>query len=1396
MDKANVILLEVQPRDPVTGARVTLRLAGGGADYPYRYAGQNWEAGLAVIPSVGAMLDYQGTDLGVGAIPQALQLEWNTAVEAKLNAKAALHWAGAPFTLWLFPENATGTLPGAPLQVGKVMAHRVTDSVLQLAMADPATDLQRPLAPDTFAGTGGLEGPAEWEGRRKRRVWGQAFNIEGEPIDPPNNVYCFGDPARPWQSFDQVRDKGAAAAALTILGWQGSVAATFAALQAAAAPSGGGVAAPSIAMVKWWTRPAGILAADVKGENTGAYLETAADIAQAMVQSRGGPAFLAGTVAAANALRSRPCGYVADDSQTTISAALDWLLGGVSLLWVLEAATGQIRIAPWAFTASVGTFRSDHVDRVEAYAPLQSRKIGYRRNHRVHSAGDLAGIVTYGDGTPIDDYRPGEPGSTNGATIGVNVRLVSSAVPTQGQLVTAEGTAAAIAGQGALATANQAAYGSQISGLPGAIQPGNILSGGYLNAGQVQYGPGGPLVVTLQPAQAGADVTGTNIAAAITGQAPAATDPTVQAGATNDTGADTRSTDYAPQHYRDNWVRRLRTEFKFVATVGSPAGATGTYGSLETYSAWQHHSGGPVWQRFTDSAGARFIRYSLGLTPDETWGAWQPEYSGNRRPYFGADLLEQGGGAVATLANFKTPLGTAAAIAGQAATATNSDFAVVTGATKPQSNATNDRYVDRRNTNELPSFYRTNYPFHEAREFKDASMIGIAGTAAGTFGGLITKVDYNHISGGQVKQEFQFGFSNGGYVIGQKLLRSATSDTAWGSWERDYNAYSKPYFGTDLLEALGGAVATLGNFKTPLGTAAGIAGQGALATRGTVEDGYFSGAFANRVLPYAGDNNYLAAGRVAWSAGATVESLKPGEVGANVTEARTAAAIAGQGSLATRSNIIDGFLSGSLATRLAPHPLNGNFLGAATIAYTDGQHVQNLRPGEANANVTETRVAAAIAGQASAATDTTIQAGATNDRILDTRAANQTPGWYRTNYAYRERVEFKDGYYLGIPGIPAAGYYGALTTTTDYIDGSGGQVKQRYVAGAPYAPANIQPGTAFERVSTSDTVWSAWYKSFSGVQRPIYADSDLLESAGTVATLANFKTGLGTAGAIAGQGAFATQSSAAWTTQITGRPTELTDGRVSAGLDSVGSVKRALPASIGSAQSSTVTRPLPRGAKIVTLRDGEAYSFQTAWGSGQVPSVQAYNNGYIDSSNYLDCKALGLTASGFTADCKKVGPGTLTARSETTAGTATAPRQREIVKGLSDEAHDDSYNYTFTVVITNTPSGEPGIYNGGEATIGLWTYDGATWQLNNTVQLYGEGGSASTTTRTGVTGTCGRDGMGTNDRFGVSVESSTAGANITAFTSVTYNTTTGNTVSSATPTNFPGIPFLILGGTE
>lgn len=139
-----------------------------------------------------------------------------------------------------------------------------------------------------------------------------------------------------------------------------------------------------------------------------------------------------------------------------------------------------------------------------------------------------AALLTYLDGTPLEDLRPAEGGATVGGRLGTNIYrelAQGGATVTSAMAVTSLGTAAAIASQGALATQNSAAYGSQITGLPTPIQPANLTPGGYLDAAQMQYtgGPGYATIQSLRPGEAGANITESRTAAAITGQGALAT---------------------------------------------------------------------------------------------------------------------------------------------------------------------------------------------------------------------------------------------------------------------------------------------------------------------------------------------------------------------------------------------------------------------------------------------------------------------------------------------------------------------------------------------------------------------------------------------------------------------------------------------------------------------------------------------------------------------------------------------------------------------------------------------------------------------------------------------------------------------------------------------------------
>lgn len=413
---SEICFIEARPRVVATGAETVVRLAGGGTVSRYYRGGQHYRAGVVEMPRFRAAFGFDDNGWTGGTVPTSGVLGFNPGDTSLIPALSAYYWRDAAITIDAGEESAalvrrlTGTIAGIA----------TVDGQLALTLVDPSKLLDKPLLGTGFTGAGGIEGPAEAAGRAKRRSWGLVFNVEGNLLDKANNIHEFGDPAHGFAAFTAVRDKGREGP-MVLLAWQGSVAATFAALKAAAAPDGGCVVAPSIACVKWWTVPAGPLTADIQGEDAEGYVDTAVAIAAKMLAAVEGPAIV--NQAAAAALRAATCGIHIASATDTVAQALDRLLLGCSLYWVLQP-DGTIRIGEWAWTVPVAAFQAQFIGRERQLPPIKSRQVGYRRNHRQHSASEisaavlLADDVAYLDGTPIEDLQPAEPGATDGATVG------------------------------------------------------------------------------------------------------------------------------------------------------------------------------------------------------------------------------------------------------------------------------------------------------------------------------------------------------------------------------------------------------------------------------------------------------------------------------------------------------------------------------------------------------------------------------------------------------------------------------------------------------------------------------------------------------------------------------------------------------------------------------------------------------------------------------------------------------------------------------------------------------------------------------------------------------------------------------------------------------------------
>ena len=424
MIRTRIVRALLQPRLISTGTTQSLYLAGGGSIAPYWFGGLFYKAGLEGVPRFKASIGWNENGWTGGIVPTTATLRWapSTVADFKLYANSYA-WKDASIVVEVGNEGHDGSPPTVwtTLLVGTIADVAAGEGFLAFTIADLSAKLDKPMLSARFAGTGGLEGPAEAANRVKRRTFGAAFNIECRILDKANSIWEWGDPAFASTSVSAVRDIGRAAApAPTVLAWQGSIAATFAALQASSPVQGSGVVAPSIQCLKWWTTPVGPLTVDVVGE-AGAL--SAPQLASAILSafSSYGVAPDAASLATATAARPDPAGLHIGEDDLTLANALDKLLLGVSLVWD-AGADGLVRFLPITFSAPVEAVASEGAIRKKIYPPQKTRRVGYQRNERQHNDGEIAASVLAGDISGTVDFLtqvggPERPAPNAGTTL-------------------------------------------------------------------------------------------------------------------------------------------------------------------------------------------------------------------------------------------------------------------------------------------------------------------------------------------------------------------------------------------------------------------------------------------------------------------------------------------------------------------------------------------------------------------------------------------------------------------------------------------------------------------------------------------------------------------------------------------------------------------------------------------------------------------------------------------------------------------------------------------------------------------------------------------------------------------------------------------------------------------
>lgn len=406
---ARTLLLEASPFAADSGATVTVRLAGGGSR-AYTHRGRNdWRDCIVAEPLFTSAIGFGDGGWTGGAIPQTGTIAVASADTGLIDQLAGLVWDNADIELFA-GDDALAEPAWSTVLKGKAASISVKGGLISITIADLSLALNGALCPDSFAGSGMIEGGSDGEGRVKRRSFGDVWNIEGRLLDKANNIYEFGDPAYPLQSIKEVRDRGRAGP-LTQIAWQGNAAATFLALQAAVVPEGGAAAAPSIACVKWWTVPSGPLTADLSGEIGSGYVDSAAAIAERIIAAKSTLAVT--NVAAMIAARPGRSGLHIDTSSETVAQALDRLLFPRSIAWVMTPA-GSVQLLAIGLDAPAETVIVDRIERIASYPPITTLKLGYQRNQRIHNDGEISAAL------PAADLV--FPDGTTGADLGAAVQ--------------------------------------------------------------------------------------------------------------------------------------------------------------------------------------------------------------------------------------------------------------------------------------------------------------------------------------------------------------------------------------------------------------------------------------------------------------------------------------------------------------------------------------------------------------------------------------------------------------------------------------------------------------------------------------------------------------------------------------------------------------------------------------------------------------------------------------------------------------------------------------------------------------------------------------------------------------------------------------------------------------
>ena len=386
---SNVWLVNATPYDIGGAAETTLYFSTGRPDgLAPVYDSKLWPV-RAITPLNVDVTVFTG-EFG-GAVPTfgAITIDiGGQGTDAELDALLDYAWDGRDVLVYRGePTDAFGDM--TLVFRGKARSVTWNRRVLTIALSDYGEVLAKPAQTTLYAGTGDAEGGDDLNGKTKPLAFGLVKNAEPTLLNSAYLVYQMH--SRAIEAVDGVFDMAVPLEA-------GSDHADYDALVAATIKAGFYDTCLAEGLIRLGATPVGPVTVDLQGDNTGGYVETAADIIERHAVDF--TDFTSSNINATafsdmNTANSSVCGlYVGSSENPSAADIYTQLMLSVGGFWTLNAA-GEIVVRQVAYDTAVATLTSamvvDDVQRVEAPPPYWRSKLGYARAWRVHGDNEVAG---------------------------------------------------------------------------------------------------------------------------------------------------------------------------------------------------------------------------------------------------------------------------------------------------------------------------------------------------------------------------------------------------------------------------------------------------------------------------------------------------------------------------------------------------------------------------------------------------------------------------------------------------------------------------------------------------------------------------------------------------------------------------------------------------------------------------------------------------------------------------------------------------------------------------------------------------------------------------------------------------------------------------------------------